>query len=74
MIFVIALLFLPLFLGLIRWVDVDEVGERVVVTALAKEEELLRGSTTFSPMAAPYSIFTMVYGYGLGPGLGSPPD
>ncbi|MCK4408858.1 MAG: hypothetical protein KAW67_02165, partial [Candidatus Eisenbacteria sp.] len=25
-------------------------------------------STTFSPMAAPYSIFTMVYGYGIGPG------
>ncbi|MCK4410369.1 MAG: glycosyltransferase family 39 protein, partial [Candidatus Eisenbacteria sp.] len=47
---VIAVLFLPVFLGLIRWVEVDEVGDRVVVAALAEEEELLRGSTTFSPM------------------------
>jgi len=64
---VIAALCVPLFLGLIRWVEVDGVGERVVVAPLALEEELLRGATTFSPMAIPYSVFTMVYGFGLGP-------
>jgi hypothetical protein len=64
---VIAVLFLPLFFGVIRWVDVDNVGDRVVVAPLAQEEELLRGSTTFTPMAIPYSVFSMVYGFGLGP-------
>jgi hypothetical protein len=64
---VIAVLFLPLFLGLTRWVEMDGVGERVVAP-FADEEELLRGSTTFSPMAVPYAVFTMVYGVGLGPG------
>ena len=65
---VIAVLFLPLFLGLTRWVEVDRVGERVVVAPFADEGELLRGATTFSPMAVPYAVFTMVYGFGLGPG------
>lgn len=65
---VIALLFVPLFLGLTRWVEMDRVGERVVVAPFADEEELLRGSTTFTAMAAPYAGFTMVYGFGLGPG------
>ncbi|MFH1690541.1 MAG: glycosyltransferase family 39 protein [Candidatus Eisenbacteria bacterium] len=63
----IALLFLPLLLGLIKWVEVDCVGERIVVAPLAENGELLRGATTFSPLAIPYSIFTMVYGYSLGP-------
>jgi 4-amino-4-deoxy-L-arabinose transferase-like glycosyltransferase len=64
---VIAVLVVPMFLGLFRWVEVDGVGERVVVAPLAPEDELVRGATTFSPMAIPYSVFTMVYGFGLGP-------
>ena len=65
---VIAILSLPLFVSTVLWVEADSVRERVVVAPLAEEEELLRGSTTFSPMAVPYSVFTMVYGFGLGPG------
>ncbi len=64
---VIAALVVPLFLGLTRWVEVDGVAERVVVAPLAAEDELVRGATTFSPMAVPYSVFTMLYGFGLGP-------
>ncbi len=63
----IAVLFLPLLFGLLNWVDVDGVGERVVVAPLAESGELLRGATTFSPLAIPYSVFSMVYGYSLGP-------
>lgn len=63
----IALLALPLLLGLVRWVEADAVGERVTVASLADEEELLRGATTVSPMAVPYSIYSMVYGYSVGP-------
>ncbi len=64
---VIAALVVPLFLGVTRWVEVDGVAERVVVAPLAPEDELVRGATTFSPMAVPYSVFAMLYGFGLGP-------
>ena len=65
---VIGLLAVPLMMALANWVEVDEVGDRVVVAPLADDGQLLRGATTFSPMAIPYSLFTMVYGYSLGPG------
>jgi len=64
----IGLLVIPLVMALANWVEVDGVSERVVVGPLADEGDLLRGATTFSPMAIPYSLFTMVYGYSLGPG------
>lgn len=64
---VIAVLILPMILGFANWVEVDSVGERMVVAPLAEEAELLRGATTFSPLAIPYSAMTMVYGYSLGP-------
>lgn len=31
--------------------------------------EALRGETTFTPLALPYSVFTFIYGYSLGPSL-----
>lgn len=64
---VLLLLMTPMYLGLTRWVDVDNVGDRVVLAPLAEEQDLLRGATTFSPMAVPYAVFTMIYGYSLGP-------
>jgi uncharacterized membrane protein len=74
---VVGLMFVPLAVALTRWVRVDSVAQRVTVAPLAADEDLLRGDTTFSPMAIPYSLFTMVYGYALGPGaaelhVGSP--
>jgi uncharacterized membrane protein len=67
---VIVALFAPLaVIGVGGWVHEGDVGERVTLAPLADEEDLLRGATTFTPMAIPYSFFTMVYGYSLGPGL-----
>lgn len=63
-----ALLFVPSVWGLARWARVDDVGSRVAVAPLAEEESLLRGGTTFTPMAFPYAFFAMCYGYSLGPG------
>ena len=65
----VFVLFVPLLLGLGRWVASDEVVERVVVAPLAEDDELLRGGTTFSPLAVPYAAFSMVYGYSLGPSM-----
>ena len=64
---IIGLLVVPLMMALANWVEVDSVSERVVVAPLADEGLLLRGATTFSPMAIPYSFYTFVYGYSLGP-------
>jgi hypothetical protein len=36
---------------------------------VADEGRLLRGTTTFTPMAVPYSLYVLSYGYSLGPGL-----
>ena len=63
----ISVLFLPLLFGVMNWVKVDDVGERVVVAPLAESGALIRGATTFSPLAIPYTVFSMVYGYSLGP-------
>jgi len=65
---VVAALAAPMLLALTNWVRDDNVAERVRVAPLTDEGELLRGGTTFSPMAIPYSIYSMVYGYALGPG------
>jgi 4-amino-4-deoxy-L-arabinose transferase-like glycosyltransferase len=53
--------------GVAHWVRVDRVAERVAVPGSAEDRELLRGETTFTPMAIPYSVFAMVYGYSIGP-------
>jgi 4-amino-4-deoxy-L-arabinose transferase-like glycosyltransferase len=41
--------------------------DRLVVTAATGEA--LRGETTFTPLALPYSLFTFFYGFSLGPSL-----
>jgi mannosyltransferase len=64
---VIALFFVPVAWGLVRWVETDEVGARVVVAPAAGEDELLRGETTFTPLALPYAFYALSYGYSLGP-------
>lgn len=65
----IILLFVPMAAGLARWFELDDVGRRVAPVHAADEEELLRGETTFTPLAVPYAVFSMVYGYSLGPSL-----
>ncbi len=57
----------PWIWGVSHWVRVDRVGERVTTAASGEERELLRGETTFTPMAIPYSVYAMVYGYSVGP-------
>jgi len=57
----------PWIWGVSHWVRVDRVGERVTAPVGAEERQLLRGETTFTPMAIPYSVFAMVYGYSVGP-------
>ncbi len=64
---VVLLLVSPWIWGLANWVKVDRVGERVGVVSGSDASELLRGETTFTPMAIPYSFYVMVYGYSLGP-------
>ncbi|MBN2565556.1 MAG: hypothetical protein JXB46_07575, partial [Candidatus Eisenbacteria bacterium] len=64
----ILILFAPIgLIGVAGWMRIDDVGQRLTLTTLAEEDELLRGATTFTPMAIPYSLFTMIYGYSLGP-------
>jgi 4-amino-4-deoxy-L-arabinose transferase-like glycosyltransferase len=41
--------------------------DRLVVTAATGES--LRGETTFTPLALPYSLYTFFYGFSLGPSL-----
>ncbi len=57
----------PWIWGVARWMRVDRVGERVTAPGTGEERELLRGDTTFTPMAIPYSVYAMVYGYSVGP-------
>mgnify|MGYP003932949007 CR=1 FL=1 len=66
---VILILSLPIFLGVVRWVEVDDVGGRIGPISEASEPELLRGETTFTPAAVPYAFFALAYGYSLGPSL-----
>jgi uncharacterized membrane protein len=65
----VVVLLIPSALGLLRWARVDSVSERVVVPSQADDEELLRGETTFTPAAIPYSFVTMAYGSTFGPSL-----
>jgi mannosyltransferase len=64
---VILVCLIPSMLGLMHWMSIDDVGERVAVVPLAEEAELVRGGTTFTPYAIPYSLYVMSYGYSLGP-------
>lgn len=66
--FVIVLVLVsPWIWGLANWTKVDRVGERIGAVAGGDTSELLRGETTFTPMAVPYSFYVMAYGYSLGP-------
>jgi hypothetical protein len=53
----------------VRWAAKDDVAGRVAVATEAQEGQLLRGATTFTPMAVPYSLYVLSYGYSLGPSL-----
>jgi len=64
---VVLIVISPWIWGVSNWVRVDRVGERVTTPSSGEEQELLRGETTFTPMAIPYSIYAMVYGYSVGP-------
>lgn len=64
---VVVLLLVPMAWGVVRWVRTDEVGARVAVAPAADENELLRGETTFTPLAIPYAFYALTYGYSLGP-------
>lgn len=66
--FVIVLVLVsPWVWGIANWTRVDRVGERIGTVASGDGSELLRGETTFTPMAIPYSFYVMIYGYSLGP-------
>ncbi len=64
---VILVCLVPSILGLMHWMSIDDVGDRVAVVPLAEEGQLLRGATTFTLYAIPYSLYVMSYGYSLGP-------
>jgi len=69
----------PWIWGLGVWVSEDGVAERVTVAPMAEDSALLRGATTFTPAAVPYALYTLSYGYSLGPTAaelhtGSPSD
>ncbi len=63
----VAVCLAPWIWGVTQWVRVDRVGERVTAPGESGEVTRLRGETTFTPMAIPYSIYAMVYGYSVGP-------
>ncbi|MCD4690065.1 glycosyltransferase family 39 protein [bacterium] len=66
--FAIVLVFLaPWVWGVTQWVEADRVGERITTPVTDGDQELLRGETTFTPMAIPYSFYVMIYGYSVGP-------
>lgn len=49
---------------------VDQMApQRLVSDAPAWDESPLRGETTFTPLALPYTIFTLIAGYSYGPSL-----
>lgn len=66
---VAAVLVSPLGWGVTRWVQREDVVGRARFTPQAEAQDLLRGETTMSPLALPYSLFAMGYGYSLGPGM-----
>jgi 4-amino-4-deoxy-L-arabinose transferase-like glycosyltransferase len=64
---VVLVLVSPWIWGLAGWAKTDRVGERIGIVSRRDTSELLRGETTFTPMAIPYSFYVMVFGYSLGP-------
>lgn len=49
---------------------VDQMApQRLVTAAPAWDEAPLRGETTFTPLALPYTVFTLLAGYSYGPSL-----
>lgn len=64
---VIIALLAPVAWGLAKWAREDDVGGRVALAPAAERGELLRGETTFTPLAVPYTLYSLVYGYSLGP-------
>ncbi|MBD3368547.1 MAG: hypothetical protein GF405_10335 [Candidatus Eisenbacteria bacterium] len=65
----IVVLFVPGMWSIVRWAGAGGVDDHVGLATAVDEEDLLRGDTTFTPAALPYSIYAMVYGYSLGPTL-----
>lgn len=66
---IILVLMSPWIWGVAHWAAVDEVADRVTLAPLAEEDELLRGRTTFSVAALPYTFYVFGYGYSLGPSM-----
>ncbi|MBD3349132.1 MAG: hypothetical protein GF400_08060 [Candidatus Eisenbacteria bacterium] len=65
----VALLAAPLAWGVTMWAEQARVQEKATFAPEAEAAELRRGDLTYSPLAAPYAVFSMAYGYSLGPGL-----
>ena len=65
---VVAVLVSPFAWGLTRWAHSEDVVGQARFAPRAEAGDLVRGETTFSPLAVPYSLFAMGYGYSLGPG------
>ncbi|KPJ60354.1 MAG: hypothetical protein AMJ46_07225 [Latescibacteria bacterium DG_63] len=61
----IALLLLPWLKGMFERVEFH----RLLKTEPYPETQFLRGETTFSPLAVPYTCYVFSVGYSLGPGL-----
>jgi hypothetical protein len=59
----------PAVWGIVGWAREDDVGGRMALAPAAEGGELVRGETTFTPFAVPYSLFALWYGYSLGPSL-----
>jgi len=66
---VVALLAVPLAYGLFRWANRPEVAENVRFAPEAEAHEVTRAETAFSPVVVPYSVFSMGYGFSLGPSV-----
>lgn len=75
---VVIALVSPLSWGMTRWAQKDDPAGNARFAPQSEAADLLRGETTFSPLALPYSIFVLGYGYSLGPGMRelheSPPE
>lgn len=61
----VALLSLPWTMTFVR----DMQPQRLVVDQPAWDETPLRGETTFTPLAIPYTMYTLLGGFSLGPSL-----
>jgi len=66
---VVVVLVAPTLWGLAAWTGTDDVAGRVALAPATDDAALLRGETTFTPLAVPYSLFALWYGYSLGPSL-----